>query len=164
VGARAGAHRLAVRVVTSRGEQTTTAASVTVSVPVSVPIQLVGTYTRWVTPADVRRTRSLRHEPADPVLPAGVWRLRIALSGVITFDDPRGAGGNEAFSATPGGAITLQGPANWLLPPNRQGSLCGVEPIGAYSWIAHAGKLTLTPRRDRCADRNTMFAGNWKRT
>ncbi len=159
-----GAHRLAVRVVTSSGQQATTAAGVTVSVPVSVPTQLVGTYTRSVSPADVRRTRSLRHEPADLVLPPGVWRLRIALSGVITFDDPRGAGGSEAFSATPGGTITLGGPANWLLPKDRQGSFCGVEPIGAYSWTAHAGMLTLTPRRDRCADRNSMFAGNWKRT
>jgi hypothetical protein len=159
-----GAHRLAVRVVTSSGKQTSTSASVTVSDPIHVPPQLAGTYTRDVTAADVRRTQSFRHEPADQVLPAGTWRLRIARRGVISFDDPHGSGGNEAFSATPGGAITLQGPANWLLPADRQGSFCGVEPIGAYSWVTHAGRLTLIPGHDRCADRNSMFAGDWKRT
>jgi hypothetical protein len=159
-----GAHRLAVRVVTSSGKQASTSASVTISDPISVPPQLAGTFTRDVTAADVRRTQTFRHEPADQVLPAGIWRLWIARRGVITFDDPRGSGGNEAFSATPGGAITLQGPANWLLPPDRQGSFCGVEPIGAYSWVTHAGRLTLIPGHDRCADRNSMFAGDWKRT
>lgn len=158
-----GAHRLAVRVLTSSGKQASTSASVTVRVPVPVPTQLVGTYTRTVTAADIRRTRSLRHEPAGQVLPAGAWRLRIARGGVITFDDPRGGGGNEVFSATPGGAITLQGPANWLLPADRQGSFCGVEPVGAYSWATHAARLVLTPGHDRCADRNSMFAGDWKR-
>lgn len=83
---------------------------------------------------------------------------------MITFKDPLAGGGKEAFTATAGGAITLQGPANWLLPANRQGGFCGVEPTGAYSWTAHADRLTLTPRHDRCADRNSMFAGAWKRT
>jgi hypothetical protein len=159
-----GPHRLAVRILTSSGKQASTSASVTVSDPISVPTQLVGTFTRNVTAADVRRTQTFRHEPANQILPAGTWRLQIARDGVITFDDPHGSGGNEAFTGTPGGAITLQGPANWLLPANRQGSFCGVEPIGAYSWTAHAGGLILTPRRDRCADRNSMFAGDWKRT
>jgi hypothetical protein len=157
-------HRLAVRVLTSSGKQANTSASVTVSVPVPVPTQLVGIYTRTVTAADIRRTRSFRHEPVGQILPAGTWRLEIARDGVITFDDPQGSGGNEAFSATPGGAITLQGPANWLLPADRQGSFCGVEPIGAYSWVTHPGRLTLIPGHDRCADRNSMFAGDWKRT
>jgi hypothetical protein len=159
-----GPHRLAVRVVTSSGKRASTTASVTVSVPVLVPSELVGTFTRDVTAADVRRTQTFRHEPADQVLPAGTWRMQITRDGVITFEDPLASGGNEAFTATPGGTITLQGPADWLLPASRQGSFCGVEPIGAYSWVAHASRLTLTPRHDRCADRNSMFAGDWKRT
>lgn len=136
----------------------------TVGATSPVPIALIGTFTRGVTAANVRRTQAFRHEPADEVLPAGVWRLQIARDGVITFDDPDGSGGDEAFTATPGGMLILQGPANWLLPPDRQGGFCGLEPIGVYSWATGAGSLVLTPRRDSCADRNSMFTGTWGRT
>jgi hypothetical protein len=160
----AGAHRLAVRIVTSSGKQASSSASVTVSDPIPVPTQLAGTYTRDVTAADVRRTQSFRHEPLGQVLPAGTWRLRIVCGGVITFEDPRGSGGNEAFTATPGGTLALQGPANWILPPSRQGGFCEVEPLGVYAWSAGPRTLVLTPLRDRCADRNSMFTGTWRLT
>lgn len=156
-----GAHRLEVRVITSSGQQATTAARVTVSVPVSVPGQLVGAYTRRVTTADIRRTQSFRY--VSGVLPAGTWRLKIARDGVITFDDPQGSGGNEVFTATPDGRITLHGPAEWVLPPDRQGNFCGVEPVGTYRWVSRPTVLVLTTGHDRCADRNSMFAGNWTR-
>ncbi len=159
-----GEHRLAVRVVTRSGRSASTAAGVTVSGTPPVPSALIGTFARDVTAANVRRTQAFRHEPADEILPVGVWRLRIARDGVITFDDPDGSGGDEAFTATPGGLLTLQGPANWLLPPDRQGSFCGLEPIGGYSWATGASSLVLTPRHDSCADRNSMFTGDWRRT
>jgi hypothetical protein len=159
-----GAHSLAVRVVTTSGRIASTAASVTVSAELPVPIALIGTFTRDVTAAKVRRTQAFRHEPADEVLPAGVWRLQVARDGVIRFDDPDGGGGDEAFTATPGGMLTLQGPANWLLPPDRQGGFCGLEPIGVYGWATRGSSLVLTPRHDSCADRNSMFTGDWKRT
>jgi len=112
-----GAHRLAVRVLTRGGASGSTAAAITVSATPPVPIALIGTYKRDVTAANVRRTQAFGHEPADEVLPTGVWRLLIERDGVITFEDPDGGGGDEAFTATPDGTFTLQDPANWLLPP-----------------------------------------------
>ena len=91
----AGAHRLAVRVVTRTGATATTAAAVTVALPEPVPSELLGTFTRRVTRADVQRTQAFRREPADRELPAGTWRIRIAPGG------PRGSRGSEAFSASP---------------------------------------------------------------
>jgi hypothetical protein len=105
---------------------------------------------------------TFRREPADQVLPAGIWRIRLAPDGVISVEDPRGGGGNEAFSATPG-TLALQRPANWILPRSRQGSFCAIEPLGAYAWSAGPRTLVLKPLRDRCADRNSMFTGSWSR-
>lgn len=160
----AGAHRLAMRVVTRTGANASTAAAVTVAAPQPIPPEVLGTFTRRVTRADVQRTQAFRRESVDQVLPAGIWRIRIAPDGVISFGDPRGGGGDEAFTATPGGTLALQGPANWILPPSRQGGFCEVEPLGAYAWSAVPRTLVLKPHRDRCADRNSMFTGTWKRT
>lgn len=159
----AGAHRLAVRVVTRTGATATTAAAVTVALPEPVPSELLGTFTRRVTRADVQRTQAFRREPADRELPAGTWRIRIAPDGVISIDDPRGSRGNEAFSSTPG-TLALQGPANWILPRSRQGGFCTVEALGAYAWSTGPRTLITRPLRDRCADRDSMFAGTWRRT
>lgn len=158
-----GQHRLAVQLTTTRRK------TVGVSAQVSVPAQqqpavLAGTYTRSVTTTDIQRTDSLRNEPASQVLPAGVWRLHVGRDGVFLFDDPQGAGGSEAFIALPNGTLAMQGPVNWLEPASRQGGFCSIERAGSYQWAASGRTLTLTARSDRCADRNSMFTGTWRRT
>jgi hypothetical protein len=158
-----GPHRLAVRVMSADGHSASTAAPVTVTAEPPVPRALVGSFVRTVTPGDVRRTARFRREPADEVLPAGRWRIEIAATGVISFDDPRGSGGNEAFVASSGGMLTLEGPANWLLPLARQGGFCETEPTGSYGWTGTGRTLGLRAVRDPCADRNSMFDGDWTR-
>jgi hypothetical protein len=157
----AGQHRLAVRAITVAGKSASTSAQVTVPAP-RKPAALAGTYTRSVTAADIQRTQSFRDEPADQVLPAGTWRLHVRRDGVFFFDDPRGAGGSEAFTALADGTLTMQGPVNWLEPHSKQGSFCGIERDGAYRWTITARTLVLTARSDRCADRNSMFTGIWR--
>jgi hypothetical protein len=56
---------------------------------------------------------TFRREPADQVLPAGIWRIRLAPDGVISVEDP-GRSSSNRFG-------------------------------------------------DRCADRNSMFTGSWRR-
>lgn len=158
-----GAHRFTVRATISGGRSVTSSARATIDIALPVPRALIGTFTRRVTTADIARTQRFRHEPPDQVLPTGIWRLHIVRTGLISFDDPSGSGGNEAFTATPSGALTLHGPADWLNPPDRQGSFCGLEPDGSWSWTEHARTLTLTPHHDTCADRNSMFSGAWTR-
>jgi hypothetical protein len=159
----AGTHRLTVRAVISGGQTVTSSARIRVVVSAPAPSAVVGRFTRKVTPADIARTQRFRHEPPDEVLPTGTWVLHVARNGLISFDDPNGSGGNEAFTATPAGALTFQGPANWMSPPARQGSFCGVEPDGSWRWSAHGHVLVLTPNHDTCADRNALFGGTWKR-
>lgn len=96
--------------------------------------------------------------------PVGAWHVQISRNGVITFDDHHRSGGNDALSATAAGTLTLQGPANWLLPADRQGALCDVEEIGAYCWATRAKGLVLTPTHDVCAARVSVLTGIWKRT
>jgi hypothetical protein len=156
-----GQHHLAIRLVTVYGRSASTTAQVTVrSGPAAT---LHGNYVRRVTATDVQRTQALRNEPADQTPPAGTWRLHVAADGVFFFDDPQGGGGSEAFAALPHGTLTMEGPVNWLEPTRRQGSFCGVEPSGAYRWALHGTTLTLAVRRDRCADRNSIFTGTWTR-
>lgn len=128
-----------------------------------VPAALIGTFGRRVTAGDIHRTQSFRNEPPDQVLPAGRWSVRMEPSGVIVVRDPNGGGGDEAFTASPDGTLTLEGPVNWLVAPADYGSFCGIEPTGTYQWRIGAGRLTLAPRHDRCADRNALFTGTWKR-
>jgi hypothetical protein len=157
----AGQHHLAIRLVTVNGRSASTAAQVMVRTQPAASLH--GSYVRRVTPSDVRRTQSFRNEPPDQAPPTGTWRLHIAADGVIFFDDPQAGGGSEAFTAQPDGTLTMEGPVNWLEPASRQGSFCGVEPNGAYRWARHGTTLTLTVRRDRCADRNSIFNGTWTR-
>lgn len=157
----AGAHRLTIRLITTSGQTASTTAQITVMATRQVKA-LHGTYTRSITTADINRTQRFRNEPADQALPAGAWRLHISRS-VFFFDDPQGGGGTEAFTARPDGTLAMQGPANWLEPPSRQGSFCGIEPRGTYRWAVHGNALTLTARSDRCADRNSLFNGTWTR-
>jgi hypothetical protein len=159
-----GTHRFSVRVSTSTGKSASASALATVVVAHPVPRALVGTFTRHVTDADISRTQSFRHEPANQVLPAGVWRLHIGANGLISFDDPQGGGGTEAFTAEPSGDLAFLGPANWLVPPDRQGAFCEPEPDSSWHWAAQGRTVTLTPLHDTCADRNSMFAGRWNRS
>jgi hypothetical protein len=160
----AGAHRLAVRVLTQTGASASTAAAVTVSAGPPVPSALMGSFTRLVSTAGRRHAHGSHHGPRSPGLSAGVWRIEIARDGVISYQDPRGASGNEAIMVLPGGILTLDGPANWLLSPQLKGGFCTPEPTGAYAWSIHAKRLVLAPERDRCASRSSIFAGVWTRS
>ncbi len=158
-----GDHRFAVRATITGGQVVSSSARAGVEITAPVPHELIGTFTRTVTARDIARTQRIRHEAPDEVLPTGTWRLHIARDGLIDFDDPHGSGGNEAFTAKRSGALGLVGPANWLNPPDRQGSFCGVEPDGAWHWRANRRTVQLIPIRDTCADRNALFGGAWIR-
>jgi hypothetical protein len=139
-----GSHRLAVRLVTTRGRTVGTASEVTVAPAPPVPPALAGRWTRRLTAA---RT-----------LPPGVWHARFAANGVIFFTGPRGARGAEAFTAIRTGLITLAGPVIWLAPQQ----LCDAERSAPYGWRVHGPALTLTTRHDsRCPNRAALFAGTW---
>jgi hypothetical protein len=150
-----GSHRLAIRLVTTRGTTVGTASQVTVGATQQVPSTLAGRWTRRLTTADIRRT-------AGPTLPTGLWHARFARDGVIFFTGPRGAGGTEAFTAIGSGLIALAGPVLWLAPEQLRRGLCETERIAPYGWQVRRSALMLTTRRDhRCPNRAALFGGTW---
>jgi hypothetical protein len=158
-----GPHILTVRAVTSTGGQAISTARVTVTAGPEVPATLAGTFTRSVTPADVARVDGYRTE-ADAKIgttPIGVWTAYFEPSGLLVFDDPIGSGGNEAFSATLGGPLKMDGPVNWRESKDRQGFFCEQEMAGQYRWTMAGHTLTITGDDRRCADRDAVFIGTW---
>lgn len=150
-----GIHRLAIRLVTTRGTTVGTASHVTVATTPQVPSALAGRWTRRLTAADIRHT-------GGPTLPAGLWHARFARDGVVFFAGPHGAGGTEAFTAIRSDLIALAGPVLWLAAEQHRRGLCETERLAPYAWQVHGSALTLTTRRDsRCSNRAALFAGTW---
>jgi hypothetical protein len=126
---------------------------------------LAGNYERRVSRADIARTAAFRHEAGpDQQRPGpGPGRL-IVTNSRITYIDPHATPPlqiEEDATATLGGGLTING----YVHPD-QGSFCGPEiPQNAtYTWSVHADVLTLRAVRDRCADRDSILTGAWKRT
>jgi hypothetical protein len=159
----AGARTLAVQVRTTDGERATTSSRVEIASAPGVPTALVGDFSRRVTAADAKRAATAR-EPASEGPPTGTWRIHVRPDGLILFDDPLGSGGAEAFTATRDGELTLAGPVNWRVPPERQGGFCEPARLGRYRWSAHEGRVTLSAEDESgCAYRDLVFTGAWNR-
>jgi hypothetical protein len=151
-----GSHVLTVRVVTSSGAQASSIAHVTVTTGPQAPAALDLTFTRTVTAADVARVAIYRTEvdAKGGILPTGVWTAHFEPTGLLVFGDPNGSGGNEAFSATLGGLLNMDGPVNWRESTDRQGGFCALEAPGQYRWSIAGRTLTITGDDRRCADRD----------
>jgi hypothetical protein len=157
-----GPHTLAVRAESLDGKTAQSAARVTVSDPPTLPDALVGTFERTVTQNNISRTASEPGRDPSATAPTGVWTLHVGRNGLISFDDPKGGGGNEAITATASGKLKMWGPANWLSPPDRRGGFCEPEPVGSLNWKSVGGNATVTGASG-CADRDAIFVGQWMR-
>jgi hypothetical protein len=162
----AGPHLLTTRGVATSGAQASSSAHVTVTAGPQVPAALAGTFARSVTAADYARTAGYRTQTDINIgqAPDGVWTAHFQPKGLILFDDPKGSGGTEALSATPGGTLTMGGPVNWLVHKDRQGNFCQKEAPGQYHWSVAGRTLTITGDEKKCADRDSVFIGNWTQT
>jgi hypothetical protein len=158
-----GSHVLTVRAVTSSGAQASSTAHVTVTTGPQAPAALDLTFTRTVTAADVARVAAYRTavDAHAGTIPTGVWTAHFEPTGLLNFDDPNGSGGNEAFSATLGGLLNMDGPVNWRESTDRQGGFCAHEVPGQYHWSVAGRTLTITGDDRRCSDRDALFIGTW---
>ena len=131
---------------------------------VAVPAELLGTYERTVTRADITRTTEFRHEGSGQEAPSpGPARLVITRSS-ITFVVPTPLPPlwiGEDYTATANGHLIINGYTH----PDV-GSFCGPEiPQNAsYTWARKGGAIELRSVRDRCADRDSSLTGTWRRT
>jgi hypothetical protein len=118
--------------------------------------KLVGTYQRTVTGADLARTAAKRHEgPGQSPPPTGQYRLVIDAE-TLTVTDPGGVRIRED--------LTASGRGDFTPGPYRSADVfCQKSGPGGYSWTVSGRALTLRALRDRCADRDSILSGSWKK-
>src|SRR5262245_61148491 len=120
-------------------------ASATLAVPTSpLPAQLVGTWTRTVTAADVKRDQSYGGPGG------GRWTLTIKANGAASV----GSKGLGTFK----GPIVAAG-------PNRVHINVGLVFPNTYSWRVSGRNLTFTKISESrvATDKLVVFWGTWKR-
>ena len=121
-----------------------------------VASKLVGTYERTVTRADLARTAAKRREPSGQSLPPpGHYRLVIDAETLIVTD-PGGVRVREDLIASNRGDFT---PGPYRSPD----VFCQKSGPGGYSWTVSGRTLTLRVTRDRCADRDSILTGSWRK-
>jgi hypothetical protein len=123
---------------------------------------LLGTYERTVTKADIARTADMVvKEPGFEPSPPGPRRLVIK-DGSFTVTDLR-----DNFQISQNLAASEEGSfdiGDYIRPD--KGAFCGPRiPQGAiYSWTLEDDLLTLKAESDSCADRDSILSGRWERT
>jgi hypothetical protein len=110
----------------------------------AVPAKLVGTWTRKVTSADVKRAS------AAGILAGSVCTLKIKKSGILNA---------SVFCTTVGGFEGIITPAG----TNRVHINLGLSNPNVYRWQVSGRLLTFTKIRDPVQDRVAVFWGVWKR-
>ena len=159
-----GHHELAVRAVSTTGEQVMAAAGVQVTQATpKIPRILRATWKRTVSRSQIQHGSV----PGDPPLPAGVYQLKLGAYGVLVASPPTGTSLNpvdEAFTASARGRIGFGGSLNWLTAQSGADGVCqGDASFSPYRWRIRRRVLTLKAVKDPCRLRAAIFAGRWTR-
>ena len=106
------------------------------------------------------RTDGFRVEGTNQTTPApGALTLKLS-DGQISVTDDAGFEVAELSKLSNDASLEIQS----YVDPSKA-SFCGPDaPQNAsYTWKVDGDTLTLSPVEDRCADRNSMLTGSWKR-
>jgi hypothetical protein len=153
---------ITVAVATACGGDDESGSETSASKGSSAVSELLGTYERTVTKADLARTADrVIEEQGFERTPPGPQRLVIE-DGSFTVTELR-----ENFPISQKVAVSDEGNfdvGDYIRPD--EGAFCGPGvPQGAiYSWRLEDDVLTLKAESDSCADRDTVLSGEWKRT
>jgi hypothetical protein len=123
---------------------------------------LLGTYERTVTKADVARTADrVVKAPGFESTPPGPHRLVIEDGVFRTVDLSDNVTIAQYVSASDDGNFDI---GNYVDP--GKGAFCGqsVPQAAIYSWALEGDVLTLTAVSESCADRDSVLTGKWTRT
>ena len=152
-----GSHTLGINVTTVAGTRASTQLTVTTT-RYDVPADLLGT--TWSRTMDAINSEGPDGSPSSS--PAGVWTITFGEDGLVTMAGPTGEAFNEGFHATPDGALTLFGQANWIVPADQRRILCGLEYLARLQWKVEASTLTMRLMdSDQCGARSDLFGGTW---
>jgi hypothetical protein len=129
----------------------------------ALPDELLGTFTRNTTQADIERTAKYRSELGPNQETPLPGPRRIVISGnrlrMISPEEKPPFVVDQEIKATDDGELRF---VVYLNP--EEGAFCGPEiPQNAvWSWERNGDVLTLKPVQERCADRDSELAGDWK--
>jgi hypothetical protein len=123
---------------------------------------LSGTFERQMTKADIERTDKLRDEsgPHQEKPQPGPLRLTLQDGTLAMTDVGADFTVQQDFSATGDGELRL---GAYQAP--EQGAFCGpdIPATATYTFELSGDVLTLEPKQDGCADRDSSLTGTWKR-
>ena len=148
----------------SKSDDKSTAAKPPSTAPATakVPPELLGSYTRKVTQADIDRTQRKRSEVGpNQEKPKPSRALAFFEAGGLSTRDPAGEFVvQQDYSASADGKLEIRG---YQHP--EVGAFCGPEIAqnATYAWKASGSTLTLKAIDDPCADRDSTLSGVWKR-
>lgn len=119
-----------------------------------------GTWKRLLTQADIDRTATFRVEPPGSTPPPPGPVMLAIETGTFTFTDETGFAIGQTIRTRRDGAFEI---LTYVAPD--KGAFCTAdEPQNAaYTWKLEGATLVLAAVDDRCADRNSILAGRWKR-
>jgi hypothetical protein len=162
-----GSHTFAVDARLVDGGQLTAASTAKVSRRARpIPAAVVGTWTRTVAPADVRRTEQFRNPEYGDPLPVGRWTVEIRADGVARYTDPFRRSDSLTVGQVrfePGGRLIV---GDEIPNAGGEGYFCPeTVGTGTYRWSVHRDTLVGDVVDDRaCADRNSFWNGTFTRT
>ena len=159
-----GSHTLAVDALLRDGRRLTAASTATVSDRAQrVPAELVGHWTRTISPAEVRRTETFRRPEDGEPLPVGTWNLRIGADAIARYVDPTPAHdltvGQVRFRR--GGRLVV---GNEVPNVSSAGGYFCPDTVGTgeYRWSLDGNTLLVRAVHDpECADRNSFWTGKF---
>jgi hypothetical protein len=148
---------------TGAAETTPSTSTAATAAAPTIPNELLGTYERRVTRADIERTEKIRDEsgPNQEKPEPGPGRLIISASSlkfvVLAADPPFTI--EQSITAT-ADRLSIEA----YVRPDK-GSFCGPEipQNTTYAWESTGDVLQLTAQDDPCADRDSSLTGSWKR-
>jgi hypothetical protein len=130
--------------------------------PTGLPQELAGSYSRFVSKADIERTQAKRSEIGPNQEKPKPERVLLFLepSAMTTRTPDAAFVVQQDYSASDDGKLEIRG-----YPHPEAGAFCGPEiPQNAsYTWKVSGDKLTLRVAKDPCADRDSTLTGVWTR-
>ena len=146
----------------SSDDSASTSTATPVAAKPALPAGLQGTWSRYVTKADIERTARIRNEagPEQDTPKPHAHRLVITPSDLQDSDLKANVVVDEDFKAMPDGTLAILGYQH----PER-GAACGpdIPQNATYAWKVTGDKLVLHATKDPCADRDSALSGTWKR-
>jgi hypothetical protein len=159
---KAGRHTFTARAVDRLGRSATDTVTARVLPAPEPPADLAGTWSRTVTPDDIKKSG-----PMPP--PSGRWKLIFDRVGAWHIDPDNGGVVNQ-YSARPD-VIDVFAPIT-MAPKGigrfgAHGFGCcdcrGDGPFGSYNWSVSGNELTLKARHEGCPNRRAIWEGVWTR-